>query len=861
MGEVYEAEDLELGERIALKTIGPAFAYDEKMLERFRQEVLLARKVTHPNVCRIFDVFHHESASQNPAREAGSSITFLTMELLEGETLTQRLGRAGPLRTSEALPIVEQLAEGLAAAHRVGIVHRDFKSSNVTLAPSPTGLRAVITDFGLAGGIGGEDRVQARESEGQRMGTPRYMAPEQVSGGAISAATDIYGLGVVIYEMVTGALPFVGENPHDTAFKRLREPPTPPRQHVPGLDPRWERTILRCLERDPAARFATAAEVAAALRSEPSHQPRARRWAFPLVSIGLLAALAAALLLGRGGSREPPAPAKAVQLTTSAGLDLFPAFSPDARRLAYSSNRTGGFQIHLRELEPGHPERQLTADDGENLQPTWAPDGTRLAYHSKRHGGIWTIAPNRAAPGRLTSFGSRPAWSPDGRQIAFQSDAASDLAANASPAMPPSTLWIVSAEGGEPRQITQVGTPEGGHGTPSWAPGGGRIAFGSYDRNRSAIWTVRPDGSGLTQLVEGKQIFDPVFAADGESVVYAATTASGDYGMFRVRLSSATGQPRGRPERIAAVALGTVRSLAPDGTEGRIAYSALTMASNLWSLPLSPAAEATGEPRPLTSETGRNSRPAFSPDGRRVAFERWQPGTNPDIWLMEASGRDARPLTTHPAVDSVPTWSPDGSRVVFFSDRGGHGALWAVEISSGQESRELSLEQRMEFPRLSPDGKRLAFGSQERGDTNNLWVVSLDAGEPRQLTFDEESIGYPCWSPDGRLIAGQMRRGEDSHVVIVPSDGGRAVQLTNEPGQSWAYSFSPDGARIAFSGFRGGFWNIWWVSKAGDAERPLTAYTRPNAYVRYPTWSPRGEQIVYEYAETHGNIWLLEGLN
>jgi len=209
MGELYEAEDLELRERVALKTVRPEIAQDEKAIERFKREIHLARKVTHPNVCRIFDLTYHPTAE-------GLTL-LLTMELLGGETLADRLRRAGRMTTTEAFPIITQIAAGLAAAHEAGIVHRDFKSANVVLVPSKRGaedVRAVVTDFGLARGTSaGDSSAVSLCGTGDFAGTPAYMAPEQVRGGEITPAVDIYALGVVMYEMLTGHRPFAGDTP------------------------------------------------------------------------------------------------------------------------------------------------------------------------------------------------------------------------------------------------------------------------------------------------------------------------------------------------------------------------------------------------------------------------------------------------------------------------------------------------------------------------------------------------------------------------------------------------------------------------------------------------------------------------
>ncbi len=300
MGELYEAEDLELHERVALKTILSNIAADERSVLLFKREVHLARQVTHANVCRIFDVFRHR-----PAGDGGSAgeVVFLAMELLHGETLADRLARDGRWSALDALPIVRQLAAGLAAAHRVGVVHRDFKSHNVMLVeptPPDRDLRAVITDFGLAQRSAHDQRtsVALLSDTDEISGTPAYMAPEQVEAGPVTPATDIYALGVVLFEMVTGTLPFMAETPMRTAVKRLQEPPPSPRTHVPDLDLRWETTILRCLARAPADRFANIGDVVGALEGAPreaSVENRGTPRRLPAVPWVLALALSAAL--------------------------------------------------------------------------------------------------------------------------------------------------------------------------------------------------------------------------------------------------------------------------------------------------------------------------------------------------------------------------------------------------------------------------------------------------------------------------------------------------------------------------------------------------------------------------------------
>ena len=297
MGEVYEAVDRELNERVALKTVRFDLAQKEQTLERFKREIQLARRVTHPNVCRTFDVFRHQESN---ADGASRDTLIVSMELLRGETLDQRIHRQKQLSTEEALPLIEQMSAGLHAAHQAGVVHRDFKSNNVILMEQPSSgstIRAVITDFGLARSAisGGESLTGTLDL----LGTPAYMAPEQLDGGEITPATDVYALGIVIYQMLTGKFPFSGESALSMALKRLTTPPPSPREIIPELPREWEAVVLRCMERKPENRFASAEEVAKALRGERVAPPRRSISESPVVRV--LAALVLAAIIVAGG--------------------------------------------------------------------------------------------------------------------------------------------------------------------------------------------------------------------------------------------------------------------------------------------------------------------------------------------------------------------------------------------------------------------------------------------------------------------------------------------------------------------------------------------------------------------------------
>jgi TolB protein len=225
---------------------------------------------------------------------------------------------------------------------------------------------------------------------------------------------------------------------------------------------------------------------------------------------------------------------------------------------------------------------------------------------------------------------------------------------------------------------------------------------------------------------------------------------------------------------------------------------------------------------------------------------------------MNADGSNQIQLTTNEGGNLIPSWFPDMEQIAYVSKRTGHYTLWAINLNTKREKMLLDLTDDLDYARLSPDGKQIVFNFKRGDGVINIWTASLAGGEPKQLTFDKELMGFPSWSPDGKHIAFPMKRGDDTHVMIMPSEGGTPEQLTFDKGQSWVYDWSPDGDKILFAGFRDGIWNIRWVSRSTKKQQQLTNYTKLNSFVRYPAWSPKGDQIAYEYSETTGNIWVAD---
>jgi Tol biopolymer transport system component len=524
--------------------------------------------------------------------------------------------------------------------------------------------------------------------------------------------------------------------------------------------------------------------------------------------------------------------------------------------LAYSSDKSGNFEIYVKQLTPGGGEIQLTSDGQQNIQPTWSPDDQHVAYYSIERGGIWVVPAMGGRPKQITSFGSSPSWSPDGSQIAFQSQApAGVFSSTYYAAMSISTIWECPSGGGEPTQITHAGEPPGGHGAPVWSPDGSRIGFVASDIDLSALWSMDPDGSQLKSLSRPRgRVYEFAYSPDGKHLFCVARTTD-RFNLWKVPVEEDSRDPS-EAVVLTDATPAVVRQVSVSGDGKKVAWSALSLNANLASIRISPDTYEPEENPVLLTDTShyRDAHPRFSPDGQKVTFMRWMAGARRQLWLVDANGDNPEPLAD---TGGLSDWSTDGAQVYFAAWRESGAGIWSIDIDSRKEQFIFKPQIKHFFYRLSSDDRYIAVHSREGGVTN-VWTMPVSGGEAQQITFDEEWAAYPCWSPDGKHLAYEFRRGKDIHIAVIPSQGGTPKQLTFDPGLSYVSSFSPDGDKIAFAGERNGIWNVFWVSRIDKKQLQLTSYTARNSYVRYPTWSPRGDQIVYEYAETIGDVWLAE---
>jgi Tol biopolymer transport system component len=381
--------------------------------------------------------------------------------------------------------------------------------------------------------------------------------------------------------------------------------------------------------------------------------------------------------------------------------------------------------------------------------------------------------------------------------------------------------------------------------------------FTSNDFSDSDVWSVAAAGGQVQSITPARlRCYEPVYSRDGRSIYYSTEGA----GLLEQAVSSTTGAAAGEPVQIISPGTTGIRHVALSANGKRMLYSAVSGQSNVWSIPLSAASGSpTGSPHPLTQNSSyRNTSPVFSPDGRKIAFNTWRRAAVAEIWLMDQDGSNQVQLMADTRSHNVVGWFQDVDHLAFAGLHGGRWGIQGLTLAAGRETQLVELPPNAGFfVRIAPDGHAVAYHTVG-GRAMNIWIEDVPSGQLRQLTFDDQSMAFPCWSPDSKFIALQVTRGEATNICVVPTAGGTPIQLTHDRGLSWAYSWSPDGDKIAFAGTRNGIWNIYWVSRGTGEQHQVTAYSKTNAYVRYPAWSPLGDQIVYEYAETTGNIWMAE---
>jgi eukaryotic-like serine/threonine-protein kinase len=904
MGEVYLAKDTELGRKVALKILPADSAQDIQRMQRFIQEARSASAFSHQNVAHIYEVTE------------ANGLKLIAMEYVEGQTLRQHLA-GGRMRIGKALETAIQVAAALAAAHASGIIHRDIKPENIVLRPDDF---VKVLDFGLAKLTNKAANRQPSDSDastligtdpGIVMGTVSYMSPEQARGLTVDERTDVFSLGVVLYEMVAGRRPFGGATTSDMIVSILEKEPVPLKQLVPDGPAELERIVGKALAKDAEDRYQTIKDLLIDLRQlkrrleveagiersapsetegviaksgEQSVAPSGPERPSAVTAIAKAAPTSGVGYLISGIKRHKTGAAliSAVLVIALAGLGYV------LYRFAVLPKSNGTASFHSMKIA------RLT-NTGKATLAAVSPDG-KYVVHAMSDGGQRSLWLRNVATSSNVQI--IPPAEVEYFELMFSKDGNFIYYTSAEMNKQEVALYRVPVLGGGVQKImSNVGT-----GRIDFSPDETRIAFERMDRNRNedALMIANADGTGERTLATHKAEFwfgDPAWSPDGGVIVSSLgnVTAEGFY-MTLVAVSVKSGEEKVIPsqrwgfiESVAWLADGSGLVISaveptenysqvwqisyPGGASRRITndlnnYSGVSLTADSGGL-VSVQSEkmtnawvsANGSDSSLRQITdgGVYSTPTWTPDGKILYSSR--AGGNSDIWIMEADGSGQRQLTSDKYIDFYPAASPDGRNIAYLSAREGNPSLWNIDISGG-EPKQLDNHIGGGYPiHFSSDGKWVIY--TKLGELKAaLWKVPIDGGQAARLT--ESSIATsPAVSPDGKLIACYYvdQLTGKRQLALVPFESGQPLKTFELPPTIYPSSnlrWTTDGHAIAYIDTRKHVSNIWAQAIEGGPPKQLTDFK--NDQIFYFDWSIDGKRLVLARGAVSNDVVLISNV-
>ncbi len=863
MGKVYKVLDKEVNAKIALKLIRPEIAADKKTIERFRNELKTARDISHKNICRMYDL----------NKEEGNY--YITMEYVPGEDLKRLIRKVGQFSAGKTVSIARQVCEGLSEAHRLGVVHRDLKPQNIMVDEDGN---ARIMDFGIARSIKGKSITGA----GVMIGTPEYMSPEQAEAKEVDHRSDFYSLGIILYEMLTGQLPFEGDTPLSIAMKHKSEDFIAPKLLNSQIPDDLNNMILKCLEKAKADRYQTVEEVSRDISSiekkipltkrvVPKKKPSTSREitvkfnlkkvfiaAFVII---ILIAIAAYLLLHPGRMDTDITIGTTKQISYEPGLELDPNVSPDGKMVAFATGPLGRTRIVVRQVVGGRPIEVTQDFPGNQRWPQWSPDGAQIAFYSE--GAIYVVPALGGVPRRIISDASKgsafsPAWSPDGKRVAYVQN---------------NSIYIFSLDTGTSEKITDEKKAH----CLSWSPDGSQIAFVSGNlpflfssmdipeaewsiignKAPSSIHIISLSTGSKTQLTKADYLnVSPVWTPDRKHLLFISNRGGGR-DIYFMPLSS-SGEPKAPPRRVTTGLDAHTISISKDGQ--KLAYSVFNYTANVWSIQIPEGRPIdVSNAKQITKGSQIVETLGISLDGQWLAYDSDLTG-NTDIYKILPSGGEPIQLTTHPSDDFRPSWSPDGEKIVFHSFRQGTRDIYCMNKDGGSV-QQITDDPSHEFgPDFSPDGTKVVFMSDRTGRYEVFVISKKDTvwGESQQMTFDGGL--FPEWSPIGNSIA---YISEDSLKIVSYEDKRIKTLVKGQNTSSFPRpkfpAWSSDGKKVYYLALDGlGIGSIWSVPvKGGEPELRIIS-DDPFLKIGLVGFASDGQHFYFSMRVSESNVWIMD---
>jgi Tol biopolymer transport system component len=864
MGEVYVAQDTKLNRQVALKLLPREMASDVERLERFRREAQAVAALNHPNIVTIHSV------------EEADGVHFITLELVEGQTL-DKLIPAGGVSIEKFFNIAIPLVDAVAAAHDRGVVHRDLKPANVMVTADD---RVKVLDFGLAKLLepdpktkAGAETAMAGEhltGEGKILGTVAYMSPEQAEAKPLDHRTDIFSLGVILYQLATGELPFKGDTQMSILSSILRDAPASVTGLKAQLPRHLGRIIHKALEKPLNRRYQTALDLRNDL-DELKHEidtgeivlggtairdpeavrrvPAQRRTSTLPVAIAVIALLlvaGAAWWLGwipRAGG--PPTVTSARQITTTR-TDAWPTVSPDGQWIAFARFQAQPApEIFLQSLGDQRAV-QLTKGLGAVGTPAFSPDGTSIAFCSLNGaGGIFVMGRMGGNVRRLTDRGYNPAWSPDGKRIAFALEFVFGNPFRRN--NPLRQLVIVDVATG---QQTETGIQDAVQ--PAWSPHGQRIAFWGVDEQAwRDIYTASADGGKPVRVTRDVHVdHSPAWSPDGRWL-YFVSTRGGPMGIWRVGIDERTGEPDGEPQQVTVGGLTEPAFLSFSADGRRLMYQEALVQTRIDRADFDPVTlRAAPKPQSVLQGSRRLIQLDVSADGKWLAYR--TEDARQDVYIARDDGSEQQQVTNDDAKDWMPRWSPDAKRLTFYSNASGRYQIWVTNRDGSGRIRLTDAKTGNTYdPIWSPDGTEIVYLESAVDSYIVKSNVPFDKQTPRVVPRMKNAAGNEVRirASDWSGVNGQVAA--DGPRLYSPATGA-LESLVQGPGivnPRWMQ----DGRRLYYQ--RGSNWVV--LDTKTRTERTMELPTSEDP-IEELVLSPDGRRVYLLFVIPQIDIWQLE---